>query len=200
LPALPYANDALVPAIDARTMEIHHDRHHQAYVNGLNTAVAGHAELGRRKIDDILRNIATVPEAIRQAVTNNGGGHYNHSMFWQIMGPRTGGAPAGALAEAINTTFTSFDNFKTQFKAACLSRFGSGWAWLIWSNNRLQITSTANQDCPLMTGAFPVFGLDVWEHAYYLHYQNRRADYVDAWWQVANWPAIGTRFDTARRA
>jgi len=198
LPRLPYANDALVRAVDARTMEIHHDRHHQAYVNGLNTAVANHAELGRRPIADILRNITTVPEAIRTAVTNNGGGHYNHSMFWEIMTPTQNTAPAGALLEAINTTFTSVDNFKMQFKQACLARFGSGWGWLVYSNNRLSITSTANQDCPLMTGAFPVFGLDVWEHAYYLHYQNRRADYIDAWWTVANWPVIGERFNQAR--
>ncbi|MCS7017438.1 MAG: superoxide dismutase, partial [Gemmatales bacterium] len=144
--------------------------------------------------------INQVPEAIRQAVINHGGGHYNHSMFWTIMAANGGGAPAGALAEAINSTFTSFDNFKAQFRAAALARFGSGWAWLVWADNRLRITHTANQDCPLMTGQFPVLGLDVWEHAYYLRYQNRRADYVDAWWRVVNWPAIAARFDQARQA
>ena len=198
LPPLPYANNALMPAIDARTMEIHHDRHHQAYVTGLNNAVAGNANLSAMTIDAILRNIAQVPQAIQQAVINNGGGHYNHSMFWQIMGPNLGGNPAGNLAAAINARFTNFDTFKMQFKTACLSRFGSGWAWLVYRNNQLDIISTANQDCPLMTaGTFPVFGLDVWEHAYYLHYQNRRNDYVDAWWTVANWPAIGQRFARA---
>ena len=199
LPALGYANNALEPAIDARTMEIHHDRHHAAYVAGLNTALMGQAELARRPLDQILRTINQVPATIRQAVTNHGGGHYNHSMFWQIMGANAGGAPAGALADAINSTFTNFDMFKTQFRTAALGRFGSGWAWLVWADNRLQITHTANQDCPLMTGAFPVLGLDVWEHAYYLQYQNRRADYIDAWWRVVNWTAVGTRFNQARQ-
>ena len=201
LPALPYANDALRVAIDAQTMEIHHDRHHAAYVAGLNTALAGaaYAELRGRTIERILREIAQVPEAIRQAVTNHGGGHYNHSMFWQIMGPDAGGNPAGMLAEAINSTFTSFDNFKTQFRTAAMGRFGSGWAWLVHANNRLQIINTANQDCPLMAGQTPILGLDVWEHAYYLRYQNRRLDYVNAWWNVVNWTAVGTRFNAARQ-
>lgn len=199
LPALPYANDALDVAIDARTMEIHHDRHHAAYVAGLNAAVMGNAELARRPLEQILRTINQVPEAIRQAVTNHGGGHYNHSMFWQIMAPNAGGNPAGMLAEAINSTFTNFDTFKMQFRAASLARFGSGWSWLVWSNNRLSITHTANQDCPLMTGQFPILGLDVWEHAYYLRYQNRRPDYIDAWWRVVNWTAVGTRFNQARQ-
>ena len=200
LPALPYANDALRAAIDAQTMEIHHDRHHAAYVAGLNTAVAGpaYADLRTRPIERILREINQVPMAIRQAVTNHGGGHYNHSMFWTIMGANAGGNPTGALAEAINSTFTSFDNFKTQFRTAALGRFGSGWAWLVYADNRLQITNTANQDCPLMTGQYPILGLDVWEHAYYLRYQNRRPDYVNAWWSVVNWTAVGTRFNMAR--
>jgi superoxide dismutase, Fe-Mn family len=200
LPALPYANDALDGAIDARTMEIHHDRHHAAYVAGLNTALANQAELSRRPIDRILREINQVPAALRQAVTNHGGGHYNHSMFWTIMGPNAGGNPAGALADAINSTFTNFDTFKTQFRTASLARFGSGWSWLVWADRRLQITHTANQDCPLMSGQFPILGLDVWEHAYYLRYQNRRADYVDAWWRVVNWNAVATRFDQARQS
>ena len=201
LPALPYANNALEVAIDARTMEIHHDRHHAAYVAGLNRAVAGHAALAARPIAQILRNVndvAVVTAAIKQAIINNGGGHYNHSMFWQIMAPNAGGNPTGALLEAINARFTSVDNFKDQFKTAALGRFGSGWSWLVYANNRLDIISTANQDCPLSTGAFPVFGLDVWEHAYYLRYQNRRPDYVDAWWRMANWTAIGQRFNEAR--
>jgi Fe-Mn family superoxide dismutase len=201
LPDLPYPADALTAAIDRQTMEIHHDRHHAAYVTGLNTALAApaYAELRRRPIERILREINQVPEAIRQAVTNNGGGHYNHSMFWTIMGPRAGGNPAGSLAEAINSTFTSLDNFKNQFRAAALARFGSGWAWLVYADRRLQITHTANQDCPLMSGRFPILGLDVWEHAYYLRYQNRRADYVNAWWNVVNWPAVRARFDQARQ-
>jgi Fe-Mn family superoxide dismutase len=200
LPALPYANDALEAAIDARTMEIHHDRHHAAYVAGLNTALQGHAELARGPLDRLLRTIDQVPQAIRQAVINHGGGHYNHSMFWQIMGPNAGGnPPAGVLADAINSAFTNFDMFKAQFRAASLARFGSGWSWLVYSENRLQITHTANQDCPLMTGAFPLLGLDVWEHAYYLRYQNRRPDYVDAWWRVVNWAAVLERFQQARQ-
>ena len=199
LPRLPYAFNALEAAIDARTMEIHHGRHHQAYVTGLNTAVMGNAELSRRSLDQILRNINQVPEAIRQAVINHGGGHYNHTLFWEIMAPNAGGNPAGMLAEAINSTFTNFDTFKTQFRTAALSRFGSGWAWLVYANNRLQISHTANQDCPLMTGAVPLLGLDVWEHAYYLRYQNRRADYIDGWWSVVNWPAVATRFNQARQ-
>lgn len=201
LPALPYAADALDAAIDARTMELHHDQHHAAYVRGLNTALAGdaYAELRRRPIDRILREINQVPEAIRQAVTNHGGGHYNHSMFWQSMAPRAGGnPPAGALADAINTTFTNFEMFKAQFRTNALARFGSGWCWLVWAERRLQITHTGNQDCPLMTGATPILGLDVWEHAYYLRYQQRRADYIDAWWRVVNWPAVVERFNQAR--
>jgi Fe-Mn family superoxide dismutase len=196
LPRLPYAFDALQPHIDARTMEIHHDRHHQAYVNNLNTAVQGQP-IAKQPIEQILRNINNVPMQIRQAVINNGGGHYNHSMFWTIMANGAGGAPQGDLAAAINSSFTSFDNFKTQFKTACLGRFGSGWGWLLKREGRLEITSTANQDCPLMSGQLPILGLDVWEHAYYLHYQNRRNEYIDAWWNVVNWPAVAQRFAMA---
>ncbi len=199
LPRLAYAFDALEVAIDARTMEIHHGRHHQTYVTGLNTAVMGNAELARRPLDQILRNINQVPEAIRQAVINHGGGHYNHTLFWETMAPNAGGNPTGMLAEAINSTFTNFDTFKTQFRTAALGRFGSGWAWLVYANNRLQIAHTANQDCPLMTGAVPLLGLDVWEHAYYLRYQNRRVDYIDGWWRVVNWTAVATRFNQARQ-
>jgi Fe-Mn family superoxide dismutase len=196
LPRLPYAFDALQPSIDARTMEIHHDRHHQAYVNNLNTAVQGQP-IAKQPIEQILRNINNVPMQIRQAVINNGGGHYNHSMFWTIMAAGAGGAPPGDLASAINASFTSFDNFKTQFKTACLGRFGSGWGWLVKREGRLEITTTANQDCPLMSGQLPILGLDVWEHAYYLHYQNRRNDYIDAFWNVVSWPAVAQRFAMA---
>lgn len=202
LPKLPYEYAALAPHIDERTMRIHHTLHHQAYVNGINAALQGQAELARLSLSDLLKNVAKVPDAIRQRVTNHGGGHYNHSMFWEIMAaPRGGDAknePTGALAEAIASTFESFANFQRALKQAALDRFGSGWSWLVWSNNRLSIVSTPNQDCPLMTGAFPVLGIDVWEHAYYLNYQNRRADYVDAWWNVVNWAAVGQRFQTAR--
>lgn len=202
LPKLPYENNALAPHIDERTMRIHHTLHHQAYINNLNTALQGQAELRRLSITDLVKNVAKAPENIRQALINNGGGHYNHSMFWEIMAPPRGGdaknEPAGALAEAINTTFESFGAFQRLFKQGALGRFGSGWTWLVWSNNRLSIVSTANQDCPLMNGSYPVLGIDVWEHAYYLNYQNRRADYVDAWWNVVNWTAVGQRFQTAR--
>ncbi len=198
LPRLPYANDALAPHIDARTMEIHHDRHHQAYVTGLNAAVAGSAELSRMTVEQLLRGIATVPMAVRQRVVNHGGGHYNHSMFWEIMAPSAGGNPTGPLAEAINTTFTNFDTFKRQFGEAATTRFGSGWAWLVYANNRLEILNTGNQDCPLMEGKVPILGLDVWEHAYYLNYQNRRPDYITAWWNVVNWPAVAMRYTRAR--
>jgi len=202
LPKLPYEYSALAPHIDERTMRIHHTLHHQAYVNNLNTALQAQLELGRQSIADLLKNIAKVPENIRQAVTNNGGGHYNHTMFWEIMGPPRGGdaknEPTGALGEAITSTFESFDGFKRALKTAALGRFGSGWSWLVWGNSRLSIVSTANQDCPIMTGQYPVLGIDVWEHAYYLSYQNRRADYVDAWWNVVNWAAVTTRFQAAR--
>jgi Fe-Mn family superoxide dismutase len=199
LPALPYAPDALEAAIDKMTMEIHHGRHHKAYVDNLNAALEGHADLLAKSIDDLLRGIKSVPEAIRQKVINNGGGHYNHTMFWEIMSPTGGGDPTGALAEAIKSTFTDFATFKAKIKEAALARFGSGWAWLVLGDDKkLAIVSTPNQDCPLMNGQFPILGVDVWEHAYYLRYQNKRADYVEAWWKVVNWAGIAKRFDTAR--
>jgi Fe-Mn family superoxide dismutase len=194
LAPLPYANDALAPHIDARTMEIHHDRHHQAYVNNLNTAIAGNAALSAMTIDQLVRNINDVPMPIRQAITNNGGGHWNHTFFWSIMTPNAGGAPQGPLAEAITARFGGLQQFKDAFKAACLARFGSGWGWLVKSAGRLEIVSTANQDCPLMTNQTPILGCDVWEHAYYLNYQNNRGGYVDAWWNVVNWPEAARRF------
>jgi len=198
LPPLPYPNNALEPSIDARTMEIHHDRHHATYVTNLNNAVQGHPEIARMSIDQLMRNINQVPMTIRQAVINNGGGHYNHSMFWAIMGPGAGGQPQGNLAQAITSTFGNLDKFKAAFKAACLGRFGSGWGWLVKNGQgRLEIVSSANQDCPLTNGQQPLLGLDVWEHAYYLHYQNRRADYIDAWWNVVNWNAANERFGQA---
>lgn len=194
LPALPYAFDALEPHIDARTMEIHHGKHHNAYVTNLNNAVSG-TDAEKLSIEEICRNVSKYPVAVR----NNGGGHYNHSLFWTIMGPKTGGAPSGALADAINAAFTSFDEFKSKFATAAGGRFGSGWAWLIKDGSgKLQITSTPNQDNPLMdvaeTKGTPILGLDVWEHAYYLNYQNRRPDYVTAWWNVVNWDEVAKRF------
>jgi Fe-Mn family superoxide dismutase len=195
LPKLPYAYDALEPSIDAETMRIHHDRHHQAYVNNLNAAIAKHPELGKKTIEAILRDISSVPEDIRQAVINNGGGHANHTMFWEIMGPKAGGSPSGALAKAINDAFTSFTKFQEMLSQAANSRFGSGWAWLVADNKgTLLVLSTANQDSPLMKGQTPLLGLDVWEHAYYLKYQNRRADYVKAWWNVVNWKNVADRY------
>jgi len=181
------------------TMEIHHGRHHKAYVDNLNAALANHPGLQSKPIEQLLREINSVPEADRQKVINNGGGHANHTMFWEIMGPGAGGMPTGSLAEAIHSTFTDFSNFKTKLKESALARFGSGWAWLVQSGGKLQILSTANQDSPFMTGAYPVLGIDVWEHAYYLKYQNKRADYVDAWWNTVNWAAIGKRFAEAGR-
>jgi Fe-Mn family superoxide dismutase len=194
LPALPYAFNALEPHIDARTMEIHHGKHHNTYVTNLNNAVAGKAE-ENLSIEDICKNVSKYPVAVR----NNGGGHYNHSFFWTILGPNAGGKPSGALADAINSAFGNFDEFKTKFAAAAVGRFGSGWAWLITdSSGKLQITSTPNQDNPLMDVAEaqgkPVLGLDVWEHAYYLNYQNRRPDYIAAFWNVVNWNEVAKRF------
>ncbi len=193
LPPLPYSADALEPSIDRQTMEIHHDKHHGTYVNNLNAALEKHPELQSKSLEDLLRAVNTIPEDIRTAVRNNGGGHANHSMFWQIMGPNAGGQPTGAIADALKSSFGSFDAFKDQFTKAALGRFGSGWAWLIDQNGRLTIDSTANQDSPLMEGKKPVLGLDVWEHAYYLKYQNRRADYINAWWNVVNWTEINKR-------
>jgi len=193
LPPLPYPSDALEPYIDKQTMEIHHGKHHQAYVTNLNAALEKHPALQSKSVEDLLKGINTVPEDIRTAVRNNGGGHANHSMFWQIMGPKAGGAPTGKIADAINGSFGSFDKFKEEFKKAAVGRFGSGWAWVIESGNKLSIESTANQDSPLMENKNIVFGIDVWEHAYYLKYQNRRPDYVDAWWNVVNWAEINKR-------
>jgi Fe-Mn family superoxide dismutase len=190
LPPLPYPFDALEPHIDARTMEIHHGKHHGAYVNNLNAALEKAPELQKKSIEDILKNLSSAPEAVRTAIRNNGGGHWNHSLFWQLMAPKAGGQPSGALGDAINSTFGGFDKFKEQFSAAGVGRFGSGWAWLLKEGGKLTITSTPNQDNPLMEGKSPssiVLGLDVWEHAYYLHYQNRRNEYVAAFWNVVNW-------------
>ena len=197
LPPLPYANDALEPHIDARTMEIHHDKHHGAYVKNLNAALEKAPGLADKPLDALLADLNSVPEAIRTAVRNNGGGHWNHSQFWNWMSPNGGGTPTGALAQAIDASFGGFDQFKQQFAAAAGGRFGSGWAWLVADGDRLAITSTPNQDNPLMDGTPAnrvLLGLDVWEHAYYLLYQNRRPDYVTAWWNVVNWEAVGRRF------
>ena len=194
LPALPYAYDALEPHIDARTMEIHHTKHHQGYVNNLNAAIEKAPELQGKSLDDLMRGINSAPEAVRTAVRNNGGGHWNHSMFWELMGPNKGGEPSGALADAIKQSFGDFSKFKEQFAAAATSRFGSGWAWLVNDGGKLSITSTPNQDNPLMDGKRGILGLDVWEHAYYLKYQNRRPEYITAWWNVVNWDAVASRF------
>ncbi len=193
LPPLPYDYNALEPYIDEQTMRIHHDKHHGGYVTNLTKALDGHADLQGKSVQDLLKDIAKVPEAIRTAVRNNGGGHANHTMFWEIMGPGKGGAPAGALGDAIKSTFGSFDTFKEQFGKAATGRFGSGWAWLVEAGGKLSIESTANQDSPFMDGKRPIFGLDVWEHAYYLKYQNRRADYIGAFWNVINWDAVAKR-------
>lgn len=199
LPPLPYAADALEPHIDKMTMEIHHGKHHGAYVNNLNKALESAPDLANKTVEELLaNNCAIVPENIRTAVRNNGGGHINHSMFWKIMGPNGGGAPTGNVAQAINGAFGSFDSFKEKFNAAGAGRFGSGWAWLLKSGGKLEISSTANQDSPVMEGKFPVMGLDVWEHAYYLKYQNRRPDYMGAWWNVVNWQEVEARFNSAK--
>jgi superoxide dismutase, Fe-Mn family len=194
LPQLPYAFDALEPHIDARTMEIHHGKHHQTYINNLNAALEKAPDLQGRSLDDLMRGINSVPESIRTAVRNNGGGHWNHSLFWQILGPNSGGEPSGALGNAINSAFGSFATFKEQFAAAAVGRFGSGWAWLINDEGKLSITNTPNQDNPLMDGKNAILGLDVWEHAYYLKYQNRRPEYIAAFWNVVNWREVSTRF------
>ena len=194
LPPLPYDYTALEPHIDEQTMRIHHDKHHAAYVNNLNTALEKHPELQNKSVEDLVKGINTVPEDIRAAVRNNGGGHVNHTMFWEIMGPGKGAAPSGAIADAIKATFGDFEKFKTQMNDAGVKRFGSGWAWLIDVGGKLVIESTANQDSPLMEGKKPILGVDVWEHAYYLKYQNRRPDYLAAWWNVVNWDAVNKRF------
>ena len=198
LPPLPYDFGALEPHIDARTMEIHHGKHHQAYVNNLNAALEKAPELQGKSLDELLRDLNKVPESVRTAIRNNGGGHWNHTMFWEIMAPKAGGEPSGALADAIAESFGGFAKMKEQFAAAGAGRFGSGWAWLIVQGNKLAIESTPNQDTPIMEGKKAIMGLDVWEHAYYLKYQNRRPDYIAAWWNVVSWPAIAKRFEQAR--
>lgn len=198
LPPLPYAEDALEPHIDARTMSIHHDKHHAGYTNNLNNALEGHSDLAAKSIEDLLGDLDNVPESIRTAVRNNGGGYANHSLFWRVMGPNGGGSPSGDLADAINAAFGSFDAFKEAFSKAAGGRFGSGWAWLyVDGDGNLAVTSTPNQDTPLMDGNTPILGLDVWEHAYYLNYQNRRGDYVAAWWSVVDWDAVAKNFAAA---
>src|SRR5438128_1737919 len=191
VPPLPYDFGALEPHIDAQTMQIHHDKHHGAYVTNLNAAIEKHAELGSKSAEDLIKNLNAVPEDIRTAVRNNGGGHVNHSMFWTIMGPKAGGPPSGKIADAIKSAFGDFEQFKEKLNNAGVTRFGSGWAWLVRDGSgKLDVYSTANQDSPLMEGKFPIMGVDVWEHAYYLKYQNRRPDYVSAWWNVVNWAEI----------
>jgi superoxide dismutase, Fe-Mn family len=194
VPPLPYDYTALEPHIDEQTMRIHHDKHHAAYVTNLNAALEKHPDLQGKSIGDLLKSVNSVPEDIRPAVRNNGGGHANHTMFWEIMGPAKGGAPSGALGDAIKSTFGDFDTFKKQMNDAGVKRFGSGWAWLIDAGGKLVIESTANQDSPIMEGKKPILGVDVWEHAYYLKYQNRRPDYLNAWWNVVNWDAVAKRF------
>ena len=194
LPKLPYAADALEPYIDAQTMTLHHDKHHQTYVTNLNGAIEKHPELADKSLKDLLMDLNAIPEDIRMVVRNHGGGTWNHSMFWEIMGPNAGGAPSGELAQAVDSAFGSFDSFKADFEKAANGRFGSGWAWLVKKGSGLAIVSTANQDNPLSDGATPILGIDVWEHAYYLKYQNRRAEYVTNWWNVVNWDAVAARF------
>ncbi len=199
VPALPYAYEALEPHIDSQTMHLHHDKHHQAYVTNLNAALEKAPELQGTSAEDILRNLNSVPEAVRTAVRNNGGGHVNHSMFWAIMGPNAGGPPTGAIADAIKSTFGDFAQFQEKFNDAGLKQFGSGWAWLVLGNGGLQVISTPNQDSPLSQGLHPIMGNDVWEHAYYLKYQNRRAEYLKAWWNVVNWAEVNKRYESAKK-
>jgi len=199
LPPLPYEYNALEPHIDEQTMRIHHDKHHAAYVANLNKALDSAPDLQGKSVEDVLKNISSVPESIRQAVINNGGGHYNHTLFWEIMAAHGGGEPTGALGEAIKAAFGDFAAFKEKVSTAGMTRFGSGWAWLVLDKGgQLAVISTANQDCPLMNGQKPILGVDVWEHAYYLKYQNRRADYLAAWWNVVNWKEVAARFEKAK--
>lgn len=200
LPPLPYAYDALEPHIDALTMEIHHTKHHNAYVSNLNAALEKHPGLAGRSLEQLVTDLESLPDDIRTAVRNNGGGHFNHSLFWTVMGPRSGGEPQGELAQAISTAFGSFSAFQSTFNQAAISQFGSGWAWLGFKNGKLAVISMPNQDVPMMEGLTPILGVDVWEHAYYLKYQNRRADYVNAWWNVVNWDEVARRFDAAKRS
>ena len=198
LPALPYAYDALEPHIDAKTMEIHHTKHHQAYINNVNGALESNADFASKSVEDLCRAIDTVPQDIRGAVRNNGGGHANHSLFWKILGPGKGGKPSGELAAAIDSAFGSFEKFQEAFAKAGATRFGSGWAWLIVDGGKVAVTSTPNQDSPLMDGKTPILGLDVWEHAYYLNYQNRRPDYIKAFWNVVNWDEVAKNYAAAK--
>ena len=197
LPELTYSHDALEPFIDSKTMEIHHGKHHNAYVTNLNNAIAGNEVLEAKSINELIVDLNAVPEDIRGAVRNNGGGHANHSLFWSILGPGKGGEPSGPLGDAINSTFGTFESFKDAFTKAGMTRFGSGWAWLSVSNGSLEVSSTPNQDSPIMEGNKPIIGCDVWEHAYYLNYQNLRPDYINAWWNVVDWDAAAARFDAA---
>jgi Fe-Mn family superoxide dismutase len=198
LPALPYAYNALEPHFDARTMEIHHTKHHQTYINNVNKALEGKPDLEKLSVEDLVAGINNVPEDIKTVVRNNGGGHANHALFWTVLGPNAGGEPTGDLAKAISETFGSFATFKEKFAAAATTRFGSGWAWLVVKDGKLAIESTANQDSPLMEGKTPILGLDVWEHAYYLNYQNRRPDYITAFWNVVNWAEVAKRYSAAK--
>lgn len=198
LPELPYAYDALEPHIDKETMNIHHTKHHNTYITNVNAALEGHDDLSSKSIEELISDLNAVPEDIRTAVRNNGGGHANHSLFWQLLTPNGTGAPSGALAEAIDSKFGSFDEFKTKFENAGKTRFGSGWAWLTVSNGELEVTSTPNQDSPLMDGKTPILGVDVWEHAYYLKYQNKRPDYLAAFWNVVNWDEVSKRYESAK--
>jgi len=194
LPKLPYAVDALEPYIDAQTMTIHHTKHHQAYITNLNAAIEKHPELASKSLEDLLSDLNAVPEDIRMAVRNHGGGTWNHNMFWEIMGPKMGGSPSAELTKALEAAFGSFDAFKSEFEKAATTRFGSGWAWLVKKGDGLSVVSTANQDTPLSEGLTPILGIDVWEHAYYLKYQNRRPEYVSNWWNVVNWQAVAERY------
>ncbi|SDM18988.1 superoxide dismutase [Bacillus sp. OK048] len=198
LPQLPYAYDALEPHIDKETMNIHHTKHHNTYVTNLNNALQGNEELLSKSVEEVIANLDAVPEAARTAVRNNGGGHANHSLFWQILAPNGGGAPTGELADAISSKFGSFESFKEEFAKAATTRFGSGWAWLSVSNGQLEVSSTPNQDSPIMEGKTPILGLDVWEHAYYLNYQNRRPDYIGSFWNVVNWDEVSKRYSAAK--
>ncbi|WP_280768455.1 superoxide dismutase [Salipaludibacillus daqingensis] len=198
LPELPYAHDALAPHIDEETMKIHHGKHHNTYITKLNGALEGHSDLEGKSLEELLTNLDGLPESVRGPVRNNGGGHFNHTLFWEIMSPNGGGAPTGELADAIDKTFGSFDKFKEEFKNAALTRFGSGWAWLAVNNGKLEVTSTPNQDTPIMEGKTGILGVDVWEHAYYLKYQNKRPDYVDAFFNVINWDEVAKRYEAAK--
>jgi Fe-Mn family superoxide dismutase len=198
LPPLPYPPDALEPSIDKMTMEIHHGRHHKAYVDNANKALEGHPDLAKLPVEQLLRQVSKAPDNVRQALINNGGGHANHSMFWEIMAKGAGGKPSGPLADDIGKTFGDFAKFQQELKTAAVGRFGSGWGWLVLADGKLKVLSTANQDSPYMNNQIPLMGIDVWEHAYYLKYQNKRPDYVDAWWNVVNWKAVGERYSKAK--